>query len=238
MGDPGAELKEPVATALIPAALDVYLHLGDLISLGHWAMVALDKMGGPNIPEQVGEWFAGDWEEVSKSADALRNLGAFCQVAGTNLKTQNATCMADWDGAASAAASSYFLKLGNELIEQKANFDDIAHQYDTTAFGVKELANACGSLVESAADWAITIGITLAAAATNFWNPVGWGAGVGCGYSIYRGAQVIKEILEIRAKVWTACEALLGLIAGSLGSIHGFSSIDLPKGYDHKQVTA
>jgi hypothetical protein len=238
MGDPAAELTDPVATPLIPPAMDVFLHIGDLISLGHWAMVALDKMGGPNIPEEVGEWFAGDWEEVSKSADALRNLGAFCHVAGTNLKTQNTTAMAHWDGKASAAASTYFLKLADELLEQKANFDDIADQYETTAFGVKELANACGSLVESLADWAITIGITLAAAATNFWNPVGWGAGAGAGYSIYRGAKVVKEILEIRAKVWTACEALLGLIAGPLGSIHGFTSVSLPSGYDHKQVTA
>ncbi|KGN31744.1 hypothetical protein N802_03440 [Knoellia sinensis KCTC 19936] len=238
MGDPAAQLTEPVAHPMLPASLDTFLHIGDLISLGHWAMVAIDKMGGPNIPEEVGEWFAGDWEEVSKSADALRNLGAFCDTAATELASDRRDCMDDWDGKAAAAASAYFVGLSKELRAQKANFEDIADQYETTAFGVKELANAVGSLVESLADWAITAGIALAAAATNFYNPVGWGAGAGVGYSIYRGSKVVQEILEIRAKVWTACEALLGLIAGSLSSIKGFESIDLPQAYDHRQVPA
>ena len=72
---------------------------------------------------------------------------------------------------------------------------------------MKELASAVGSLVESLVD-----------------------------YSIVRGAQTIKLILEIRAKVWTACEALMGLIVGPLAAIDGFTSIELPGSYDHPSV--
>jgi hypothetical protein len=48
--DPSGVLTPPVSHELIPPALDFYLHLGDLVSLGHWALVAVDHMGGPNIP--------------------------------------------------------------------------------------------------------------------------------------------------------------------------------------------
>ncbi|WP_101523246.1 hypothetical protein [Nocardioides houyundeii] len=237
MDDPSKLLTAPQAEPLIPAALDQYLHIGDLISLGHWAMVAIDKMGGPNIPQEVGEWFAGDWSEVSRSADALRKLGQFCDEAAHGVTTDLDTLRVTWDGQAAASASTYFTDLAARLTEQKANFEDIASQYDQTAFGVKEMANAVGGLVESLADWAIAAGISLAAAAASSWTIVGGIAGAsGAGYSIYKGAQVIKELLEIRAKVWLACEALLGLIAGSLASVKGFSTVDLPGAYNNTQV--
>lgn len=236
MPDPTAALTTPVATEKIPPLVDTFLHIGDLISLGHWAMVAIDMMGGPNIPEEVGEWFAGDWEEVSKSASALRNLGDFCTYASENVDADLEVMLEKWDGKASAAAGTYFLELAERLGEQKAAFYDIADQYEATAFGVKELANACGSLVESLADYAIAAGISLLAAASNSWNPFGWGAAGAAAYSIYKGTETVRKIIEIRAKVWTACEALMGLIAGSLGSIKGFESVSLPAPYDNPQV--
>ena len=233
MDDPAAQLIAPVADPLIPPAMDVYLHIGDLISLGHWAMVAIDKMGGPNIPQEVGEWFSGDWSEVAKAADALRRLGDFCDAAGDAVTKELATLDATWDGKAAAAASTYFTNLASTLTMQVSNFEDIASQFDSTAFGVKEMANAVGSLVESLADYAIAAGISLAAAAATSWTIVGGIAGAsGAAYSIYKGAKVIQELLEIRAKVWVACEALMGLIAGSLSSIEGFTSEQLPGAYN------
>lgn len=237
MRDPAATLTPPVADALIPPAMDVFLHIGDLISLGHWAMVAIDKMGGPNIPQEVGEWFAGDWTEVGKAADALRNLGEFCDVAADGVTKELATLDATWDGKAAAAASIYFTNLADTLGEQVANFDDIASQFDGTAFGVKEMANSVGSLVESLADYAIAAGISLAAAAASSWTIVGGIAGgAGAAYSIVKGAKIVKEILEIRAKVWTACEALMGLIIAPLASIQGFTSVQLPGAYNNETV--
>ncbi len=238
MTDPQTVLTPPVATDPIPPLADTFLHIGDLISLGHWGFKAIDLMGGPNIPEEVGEWFAGDWSEVSKSADALRNLGDFCGIAAENLEAKSETCTASWHGKAATAASAYFLDLSSALSGQRAHFHDIATQYDGTAFGVRELAVACGSLVEALADYCIAAGIALAAAATNFWNPVGWGAGAGAAYSIAKGAETVKQIIEIRAAVWTGCELLMGLIAGSLSSIRGFTEVELPAAYDHRQVTS
>jgi hypothetical protein len=235
--DPSAVLTAPQAEPLIPPAMDTFLHLGDLISLGHWALVAIDKMGGPNIAQEVGEWFAGDWSEVSRSADALRKLGEFCDVTAQGITADLEKLRVTWDGNAAAAASTYFLGLADSLAAQQANFDDIASQFDSTAFGVKEMANAVGSLVESLADWAIAAGISLAAGAASSATVIGGilGAG-GAGYSLWQGGKVVKEILEIRAKVWVACEALLGLIAGSLSSIEGFSTVELPGAYNNTQV--
>lgn len=237
MLDPSGTLAAPEADPMIPPAVDTFLHLGDLISLGHWALVAIDKMGGPNIAQEIGEWFAGDWSEVSRSSDALANLGEFCDVASSGVEQELATLMESWHGGAAAAAASYFSDLAARLAEQAAAFRDIADQYRGTAFGVKELALAVGGLVESLVDYAIAAGISLAAAAASSWTVVGGIAGgAAAGYSIFKGAQTIKQILEIRAKVWLACEALMGLIAGSLSTIDGFGAVGLPGSYDHPQV--
>lgn len=235
--DPARTLVAPTADPLLPPALDAYLHIGDLISLGHWALVAIDKMGGPNIAQEIGEWFAGDWEEVTRSASALEHLGEFCDATSEGVRSELEHALAGWDGKAADAASSYFGDLADALATQAGNFRDIARQYTGTAFGVKELASAVGSLVESLVDYAIAAGISLAAAAASSWTIVGGLAGgAAAGYSIVRGAQTIKLILEIRAKVWTACEALMGLIVGPLAAIDGFTSIELPGSYDHPSV--
>ncbi len=234
MIDPTAALTTPVATPLIPSAMDTFLHIGDLISLGHWAIVAIDKMGGPNLSVEIGEWFAGDWEEVGRAANALENLGTFCQKSSDAVNEELAALLGGWDGKAAAAAETYFSNVASQLSAMKANFDDIASQYETTAFGVKEFANAVGSLVESLIDYAIAAGISLAAAAASSWTVVGGIVGGGAaGYSIYKGAKIVAEILDIRAKVWTACEALLGLIAGSLSSLDGFTTEQLPGAYNN-----
>ena len=237
MDDPARTLAPPVADPLIPPAVDVFLHIGDLISLGHWAIVAIDKMGGPNLAEEIGEWFAGDWSEVARSSDALDKLGDFCEASTEGLRAEMEALEADWIGRAAGAAQQYFGDLSAQLSIQAANFRDIAQQYRGTAFGVKEMALAVGGLVESLVDYAIAAGISLAAAAASSWTVVGGLAGgAAAGYSIVKGAQVIREILEIRAKVWLACEALMGLIAGSLSSIDGFAAVDLPGPYDHTVV--
>lgn len=237
MDDPSAALTAPVAEDLFPGGVDFFLHIGDLISLGHWAILAIDKMGGPNIAEEIGEWFAGDWSEVMKSKDALDNLAAFCDRASYGVDAELTTLTSGWSGEAATAAATYFSHLADQLDVQASNFRDIANQYQGTAFGVKELANAVGSLVESLVDYAIMAGVSLAAAAASSWTIVGGIAGgASAGYAIVRGAKVVAEILEIRAKVWTACEALLGLIAGFLSSIEGFTSVALPNAYDNTSV--
>lgn len=237
MDDPRDTLLPPVADPLIPPAVDVYLHIGDLVSLGHWAIVAIDKMGGPDLAEELGEWFAGDWSEVARSGDALDRLGDFCNAGAGGLRDELAALERDWSGRAATAAQEYFHDLAARLSTQATCFRDIAQQYRGTAFGVKEMALAVGGLVESLVDYAIAAGISLAAAAASSWTVVGGLAGgAAAGYSIVRGAQVIRQILEIRAKVWLACEALMGLIAGSLSSIEGFSSVSLPGAYDHTAV--
>lgn len=237
MIDPASQLTPPQAHDLIPPALDIYLHLGDLVSLGHWALVAIDKMGGPNIASEIGEWFAGDWQEVSRSADALTRLGAFCTTAAQGIGDGAGLVARTWDGQAADAATAYFTTLAKNLSDMKTHFDDIADQFEKTAFGVKELANAAGSLVESLADYAIIAGISLAAAfLTSFTGAGAVAGGAGAGYSIYKGAMTIRELLEIRAKVWNACEVVLGLTAGSLSALEGFSTQKLPGAYDNPLV--
>ena len=237
MDDPSTALTAPQAHSLVPEPVDVLLHIGDLVSLGHWALVAIDKMGGPNLPGEIGSWFAGDWEAVSRSADALRKLGSFCHLAAAGVEGDMRALQKDWEGHAAGAASSYFFGLAQDLSEMQVHLDDIAQQFESTAFGVKELASSVGNLVESLVDYAIMAGVELAAAAATSWTVVGGVLGsAGAAYSIIRGALVVREILEIRATVWTACEAVLGLIAGSLSAIRGFSTVALPAAYDNPLV--
>lgn len=235
--DPATTLAEPVANQLIPPAMDQFLHIGDLLSLGHWAFVAIDMMGGPDIPEAVAEWFAGDWSEVSRAADAMRHLGEFCTVAAGSITFADDQVLKTWSGRAASSADSYFDGLSASLTAQAPNFTSIGGQFETAAFGVQELANAAGSLVETLADYAIMAGISLAAAAASSWTIIGGIIGGGsAAYAIARGVKTIAELMDIRAKVWMCCEALMGLIAGPLSVIKGFSSVQLPLPYDHPDV--
>jgi hypothetical protein len=174
---------------------------------------------------------------VSRAADALTNLGAFCSAASDGVEAEATRLDRCWDGQAAQAALEYFTGLSSALWQMKPHFDNIADQFQTTAFGVKELANAAGSLVESLADWAIVAGASLFAAFASSWTGAGAAVSMAAvSYAIIRGAMVVKELLEIRAKVWNVCEAVLGLISGSLSALDGFSTVRLPGGYDNLLV--
>lgn len=234
--DPASALTEPVATVTTPDLVETFCNLSDLLSLGHWALEAIDLMGGPDIPEKVGEYFAGDWQAVSKSADAMRRLGLFASLAAQDVRAGLADCREQWHGNASDAAAAYFLGLADDVAAQQGPLDEMAGHVETTAEAVKALATGCGDAVESLADYAIATGISLAAAATNFWNPIGWGGAASAAYSIARGADKVLEIIDACTYVYDACAGIEGLIAGALAELEGFENTPLPQGYDHGLV--
>jgi hypothetical protein len=134
---------------------------------------------------------------VSRAADALTNLGAFCSAASDGVEAEATRLDRCWDGQAAQAALEYFTGLSSALWQMKPHFDNIADQFQTTAFGVKELANAAGSLVENLADWAIVAGVSLAAGVLSSWTGVGAAvSATAASYAIFRGAISVNEAIE------------------------------------------
>ena len=216
MTDPSAVLTTPVAHEPIPESLDAYLHIADLISLGHWALKAIDMMGGPNLPDEMGgRRVLGHGEKKRKKEKKKER------------KKERVF---------------FFLKYRPSLDgiddDQQVNFEDIAGQFDSTAFGVYEMSKAVGDMVESLADYAIAAGVSLAAAAATS-ERRSWAA------SLVGALQDIRSTRALRSsrKSWssaprsgTCARRCSASSPGSLGSIQGFTAERLPAGYDNRVV--
>lgn len=237
MTDPALELTAPVADPLIPSTFDEILHVADYLSLGHWALVAFEKMGGGSITDIWGTAFAGDWEEVSKAADAMAKLGAFCQSAATGMRQELETLNAKWDGQAATSAMNYFRTLITELESQKDNFDAIAEQYQQAAVGIKGLADTIGGLIELLFDLVIAAGIELAAAAASSWTIIGPVlAGSALAATVLKGIKTINEIASAWGTAVTFADGFLGLLLPWITQIENFETVALPGAYDHPRV--
>lgn len=237
MIDPSTELTPPVVDPLIPTALDEILHVADYLSLGHWALVAFEKMGGESITDVWGGAFAGNWQEVSKAGNAMEKLGAFCQTAATGMRQELATLNAKWDGQAATSAMTYFRTVITELETQKGNFDAIAEQYQQAATGIKAGADAIGGLVELLFDLVIAAGIELAAAAASSWTVVGpILAGGALVATIAKGIKTVNEIASAYGAAVQLADGFLGLLLPWITQIENFQTVALPGAYDHPKV--
>ena len=229
MRDPSVVLTAPQAEPLIPENLNAALHLSDLISIGWWANWILKSATEVDVYGEFGSWFAGDWAEVSRSGDALAKLGDFCTASCEALRAEARALESGWSGSGGTEAKVYLQHLASALDGQSAQFARLGHDYQQAATGVKGMADCVGGLVNELVDWAIIGGIAAAAGAAT--AETGIGAligGAGVGVSIYKVWRIVSEILEWHGRVMIAVDGTLGLMAGTLSTLKGFSAVDLP----------
>lgn len=238
MNQPKATLAEPVAEQAIPDAIDKAVSFPDFFSIGHWAYVFIDQVSGVNPAEWVSEELAGNWEAVAKAGDALKNLSKFHEAFAAEIDRGNADMLKGWEGNAAAAAGKYFDELPQSLKDQVEALQNVGEQFEQAAYGVWATAKTIVSLLELLFDLAIGFAIEAAATALASWTGAGLVAGSGAILlTLGRAIQVWMDICKYHGMAWNLCTGASGIIAGLLGTLHGFKNHRLPAGaYDHPGV--
>ncbi len=238
MSDPAAALVAPAPSAPIPDIVSTIMHFPDLVSPSYWLLKVIEQACGTNPVEWLTEHLSGDWERMSTASSALEHLADFHERLAREIKGAREEFEAGWSGEASAAASAYFSRFEDSVRKQAEPLTSIAREVDNVAQGMKSTQETLVSLIGLMLDLAIAAAIELAVAAASSWTVVGGiVAGGGAAYTIIQVARTWMQVIEVHGKAVTMVDGLVGLAAGYLGSIHGFSTHPLPAGsYDNRLV--
>ncbi|GAA2731583.1 hypothetical protein GCM10009867_05520 [Pedococcus aerophilus] len=236
--NPSGWLTTPVAEDAIPDEWEAIMNARDKIpSFGSMALKAWEEMGGDSIPDAWSEMLAGDWKDVSKVADALRNLGKFCESYASSLDSAVLQAQSGWTGEASNAMVTYFAGVSAQLDGLKANCDEIADACNGAAFGVYECGQSVEDGIEAIFDLVITAAIALAAAAASSWTVVGGLTGAAAaGAAIIAAISKVKLVLDAIDLAFQIANGTLGVIATSASAIAESVDVSLPGDYDNKVV--
>lgn len=219
----------------IPSELDIALHIGDFVSLTSIANWIVEKISGVDLMGELGEWWAGDFSECVRVAEALTQLGEFCAWSGENIVARLSELAPHWEGRAGSDAQDYFAGLAAVIAAQQTILEEMATEYDTAAFGVYEGAQAVGDFVSSVIDYVIVAGIgALITALTGGLGSLFAGAGTAA--AIVRIGDLVLDIIEIRGYVLVGIETALGVIATSTSAVAQFEDFAMPGTYNNQAV--
>ncbi len=233
--DPAGWLMTPIPTQPIPSTFDGVLNMADWLSLGHWALVVLDKAdGGFDLQERVQTYLAGDWEHVAVSAAALRNLQKFCQDMAFGIDAYGGLLDEVWDGTASQVAQVTFVGHVAALEKAVGMLEIAATGLDDVANGIYGCAQDVGNLVTTLIDLLIAAGIEAAATASLSWTLVGGAIGAAATlYGITRIVDTISAILSKLELVMTLVDTFVDLVSGTLGAAGDWHLVDIPDAFDN-----
>jgi hypothetical protein len=232
---PSNELREPESSEPFPNLVDLVLSFPDLISPSHWMLWAIDQVSGVNPAQWAAEWLAGDWEALSRGADALDNLAQFDVVFGSQIRTGCDAMLYDWTGNAADAAKQYFDGIPAALELQGPALERVATEFRTLAYGMWSTAKSIVSLFELLVDLLIAMALEAAAAAASSWTVIGpilSGAAFAC--TLTKALGVWGKAIEVHNAAFTAANVFVGVVTGYLGALRGMQEYPLPAAaYDH-----
>lgn len=236
--NPSGWLTTPIPEDAIPDEWEAIMNARDKIpSFGSMAMKAWEEMGGDSITEAWSEWLAGDWKDVTKVSDALRNLGKFCESYSGSLDGAVLAAQAAWTGEASNAMVTYFAGVSAQLDGLKGDLDTIADACNEAAFGVYQCGQSVEDGIEAIFDLVITAAVSLAAAAASSWTVVGGLAGAAAaGAAIIAAISKVKMVVDAIDLAFQVGNGVLGVIATSAAAIGESVDVSLPGDYDNKAV--
>ncbi|MBW0252534.1 WXG100 family type VII secretion target [Cellulomonas sp. PS-H5] len=239
MSDPSRELVVPVPSAPIPDFVETVMNFPDLISPSYWLLRIIQEVCGTDPVAWVAEHFSGDWERMSTASSALEHLGEYHEAMAVELRHARETFRAGWTGEAAEAASAYFSRLEDAVNNQAGPLRDIAREVDNVAQGMKSTQATLESLMGMMLDWALAAAVSAAAAAASSWTVVGGIVGGGAtAFSIAQAARTWMQVVQVHGNAVAMMNGVVGLSAGFLGSIHGFSTQPLPSGsYTNRQLS-
>lgn len=236
--DPAAELTEPTSSDPIPDLAENVIGASQYISVAYWTGMALDLALGVNPGEWAAEQFSGDWEVVQKAGVALGNLREFNADFAQSISGAVQDVSHDWEGVAADQAGTYFAGLAKAIREQQETLDGLSKQFDQMATGMYETAKAIKGFFDMLLDYAIAMGIELAAAALNGWNVIGSiAAGAAFAATLTKAIGVAGQALQAHTVAWNSVQATVGVIAGYASALKGIEHNSLPgTTYNHPGV--
>ena len=174
--------------------------MADWLSLGHWALVALDKADGDfDFQEKVQTWIAGDWEHVAVSAAAMRNLKGYCESMADAINGYSGFLDQHWDGEAWQAAQLTMISHSAAIDKAAGMLEIAADSYDDVANGLYGVAKDVGMLIQTLIDLLIAAGISAAATVAGSWTLIG--AAIGTAATYYGITEIVKTIKKIIALI-------------------------------------
>lgn len=234
MTSPRSALTIPVAHEPVPDLVQRILEITSYLSLSSLARRFLTEVTGHDPLEDVTQYFAGDWSQVSEAADALRNLGEFHRIYADELDIATRAVRADWDGNAADAAIRYLTEYANAVARQVDSFTAVADEYDHTARAMWDLADGVGSLICDAIDLALVMAASAAVGTATAWT--GFGAllgALGTGGAALALAAKALEIADVFDNAVLLTEAASATVRGIIGQMATFEEVRLPASYDH-----
>lgn len=233
--NPGSWLYEPVPKEAVPSTFDGVLGIADWLSLGHWALVVLDKAdGGFDLQEKVQTWIAGDWEHVAKSAAAMRNLKGFCDSMSGAIDAYSTMLDQFWDGKAAQDAMLTLAGISAAVEDAAGKLEIAAKGYDDVANGLYGVAKDVGNLVQTLIDLLIAAGISAAATAAGSFTLIG--AAIGTAATYYGITQIVKTIQLIITTIegaMTFVDVFVDTVSATLGSAGDWHVVDIPDAFDN-----
>jgi uncharacterized protein YukE len=238
MPAPSSELTAPVAHAPLPTALTEAMNIQDWLSPSTYLLKGIELVFGFNPVDWLSEQFGGDWNEVSKSADAIRKLGDYAMAMAHQVDDVARELGLDWTGNAADAAVTHFNRLQASLEDLDDPFSDIATELDQCAVGMQQTAEAIGSIMTILLDHLIDLGICALATAASSWTGVGALIGGGAtAYKIYKCERTWDQVVTAHDAAVTAAEGTVGLVAGWTSFVNMDEDLVLSGGaYDHPAV--
>lgn len=236
---PSAQLKDPTASDPVPDLLENVIGVSQYISVSYWISEAIELVtGGFNPGEWVAERFAGDFEAVQKAGIACENLGAFNSDFANVITSGLTTAAQGWEGNAADAANEYFTRVANAIADQEGTLNAMGREFQQTAVGMYETANAVKGLMETLFDYLIAIGIELAAAAASSWTVIGpILSGAAAAVTISKAMGTWGKIIDAHTAAWNAAQGLVGVMAGYLSTLNDSNLQALPESnYNHPGV--
>ncbi|MGG5259966.1 hypothetical protein [Phycicoccus avicenniae] len=236
--NPASWLYTPVPGDPVPSTFDGVLGIADWLSLGHWALVVLDKADGSfDLQEKAQTWIAGDWEHVAIAAAALRNLKGYCESMSGAIDAYSTTLDQHWDGVAWAEAQSTMIRHSLALQKAATMLEIASKGYDDVAQGIYGIAKSVGDMVQTLIDWLIKTGISAAAASAGSLTLIGGALGAaGTFYGITQVVKTIHSITKAIERTLTVVDAIMDGFHGLLGSAGDWHLVDIPAAFENNNA--
>lgn len=216
----GAELDPAVATggsavhpqsALTPARGGMgagYDLIDKIIGWTDWGSisgVALKLAGvfGLHPMEDLTAAIFGDYDSLSRNADALRHLARCDTLSATAVQQDVRAMLASWHGNAADAAENYFVTVSNAFEDRATSLGSAADGFDGVSTALEVLANDLSGALQDAIDAILVAAASAATAGCLVEVPVIdlIAAAVG-GYEGYRAARAVERFVHLCQHAW------------------------------------
>lgn len=239
MNDPSTLLVAPQAHEIVPDFLDSVLRAPDWLSPSHWLFWIVESLGGANLSQEMAKLVAGDWSVVGRASDALTHLGDFTTAAAQGIREDARPLDAEWGGYAADATQRYFASLAAVLSEMEPEFDAMADQLRTTAFGIKSVCEAIASSLEALFDIVIALNVEAACAVLGAETVV---VSLICGgiglITAAEGVRLVLAIGEAFGRAMLIADSITGILAASLGTLRDLQAVQMPGDYHNRGIPA